>query len=239
MDNGVFFGMGKWVSEGDLVRHNDLFSKSKLEENLKTNFQACWIDTLSVHYIMPVTRSMAKLMDIVTVSIPFYTLFNSYEVEHEKIMDYFSFNRYLLYNHNIPFRSVEIEFQMENNNFLDFNFQIKGTVYDVVKYLYSYKSHVIELVTAQTIQKINQEQAIFQSNFEEPVHNTITMDRFSQLITPVDPILNETCRICLDDLNEKTVKVSCGHCFHQECISNYLTSKCIHPVCPICRFDLH
>jgi hypothetical protein len=182
---------------------------------------------------MPITRSMSNVLQSVSISIPFYTLYNSYELEQEKIQNHFKCPDYYLSNPSFPFEPVEINFETVTNNFLDFNLQLSGFAIDIIRYLNSKKNDIIELITEQTIMKM------YNQSFEEPVHNTVSSTRLSELIAPIDPIMDETCRICLDNLTENAVKTSCGHCYHHDCISDYLTNHCIHPICPICRYDLH
>jgi hypothetical protein len=50
--------------------------------------------------------------------------------------------------------------------------------------------------------------------------------------------INKICTICLDDF-EKTCKVkvlSCNHCFHKDCITEWLTKETY--TCPICRNEI-
>lgn len=51
---------------------------------------------------------------------------------------------------------------------------------------------------------------------------------------------NEICSICLENLSlvdfdidsDKSCKISCNHCFHKKCISNWLDN---YKNCPLCR----
>jgi hypothetical protein len=182
---------------------------------------------------MPITRAMYNVLQSVSISIPFYTLYNSYELEQEKIQNHFNCPNHYLFNPSFPNNPVDIDFKTSTNNFLDFNLELSGCAIDIIKYLSGKKTEIIELITEQTIMKM------YNQTFEEPVHNTISTNRLSELIAPIDPIIDETCRICLDNLTENAVKTSCGHKYHHDCISDYLTNHCIHPICPICRHDLH
>ncbi len=40
------------------------------------------------------------------------------------------------------------------------------------------------------------------------------------------------CAICLESDSVCNIKLSCGHIFHQRCISHWTR---INPVCPLCR----
>lgn len=60
----------------------------------------------------------------------------------------------------------------------------------------------------------------------------------SEKIKKDDPLLNETCFICIDQYkcNElKRTLPSCKHCFHKKCIDKWLKKKAS---CPICRDNL-
>ena len=52
----------------------------------------------------------------------------------------------------------------------------------------------------------------------------------------------EMCVICLEDILEKqyTIKLSCNHLYHSDCLYRWLCKK---PVCPLCsapvKFDLN
>lgn len=62
----------------------------------------------------------------------------------------------------------------------------------------------------------------------EPLSSNITGDH-----------MNETCPICRDDTpqeeNDKLVKTSCGHIFHQSCLE---TNAQFRHTCPICRSNI-
>jgi hypothetical protein len=44
-----------------------------------------------------------------------------------------------------------------------------------------------------------------------------------------------TCSICQENMNNATRIRACGHCFHQECISQWLS---MNVRCPMCRHDV-
>ena len=48
----------------------------------------------------------------------------------------------------------------------------------------------------------------------------------------------KTCSICFEKLGEKMIKTSCGHCFHNNCLKQWLTDNCNKPNCPVCRHSL-
>lgn len=45
------------------------------------------------------------------------------------------------------------------------------------------------------------------------------------------PVISDTCNICLNDMSEFII-INCGHCYHKECIGEWLLNK---PTCPCCR----
>jgi len=46
---------------------------------------------------------------------------------------------------------------------------------------------------------------------------------------------NETCAICQDAITQGTRLRSCGHCFHADCIDQWLG---MNTRCPVCRHDI-
>ena len=50
---------------------------------------------------------------------------------------------------------------------------------------------------------------------------------------------DKICPICQEDFNdkEKLKMTPCGHIFHPQCISQWLTKQCTRPTCPTCRHD--
>ena len=50
--------------------------------------------------------------------------------------------------------------------------------------------------------------------------------------------VKNTCSICLDDMQigDCAVTVRCGHSFHQQCISKWVTES--SPTCPVCQLDV-
>ena len=45
-----------------------------------------------------------------------------------------------------------------------------------------------------------------------------------------------SCSICLEKQNNKCVKLSCGHTFHNKCITNWLLKN---NTCPLCRNGMY
>jgi len=44
-----------------------------------------------------------------------------------------------------------------------------------------------------------------------------------------------TCAICLETDKDRSIKLNCGHIFHERCIREWTRIK---PVCPLCRCRL-
>lgn len=64
--------------------------------------------------------------------------------------------------------------------------------------------------------------------------------KFTNIILNDNNIINyqdNSCNICLCNynINENLVKLPCNHCFHKECIFNWLCKENVN--CPICRKD--
>ena len=53
------------------------------------------------------------------------------------------------------------------------------------------------------------------------------------------PILDEVCIVCLEkfELSKPICIMPCNHCFHYNCINNYILSS-KDTLCPLCKFDL-
>lgn len=45
------------------------------------------------------------------------------------------------------------------------------------------------------------------------------------------------CRICLSEIDQNSVTTTCGHCYHKDCIAEWINRKSEHNLnlCPICR----
>ena len=48
---------------------------------------------------------------------------------------------------------------------------------------------------------------------------------------------NEACCVCLEphEVGSVAARLPCGHLFHEQCVTEWLTRHCS---CPVCRFDL-
>jgi hypothetical protein len=71
--------------------------------------------------------------------------------------------------------------------------------------------------------------------FADPVSvvaTAVQITAASELNVVVD---QETCPICRDPVQVATRLRSCGHCFHAECISEWLG---MNTRCPVCRHDI-
>jgi len=52
--------------------------------------------------------------------------------------------------------------------------------------------------------------------------------------------LNELdkCSICLDEINNNTPNIECGHLFHRKCLKQHFTNQSNEYTCPLCRKKL-
>jgi hypothetical protein len=72
-------------------------------------------------------------------------------------------------------------------------------------------------------------------NFLEPVPVVATP---AQIIAGTEvgvTLTNETCSICRDAITQGTRLRNCGHCFHADCIDQWLG---MNTRCPVCRHDI-
>ena len=53
-------------------------------------------------------------------------------------------------------------------------------------------------------------------------------------VNPEEVFLNDECGICLEELNSFSA-LPCGHCFHTECIYEWISKNM---TCPECRVKL-
>ena len=73
-------------------------------------------------------------------------------------------------------------------------------------------------------------------NFLDPVPVVATPEQISAAVqTNVQTLANDTCSICRDVMNSASRLRSCGHCFHPECINQWLG---MNTRCPVCRHDI-
>jgi hypothetical protein len=66
---------------------------------------------------------------------------------------------------------------------------------------------------------------------EEKKADTISPTRFGEFCRGYS---DKECSICFE-INKDSVKLPCGHCFHETCISKWLLEKSVH--CPMCKSD--
>ncbi|KAF7817667.1 E3 ubiquitin-protein ligase ATL23-like [Senna tora] len=58
-------------------------------------------------------------------------------------------------------------------------------------------------------------------------------------ITGKELVMGSECAVCLDDIhNDQPARLvpGCNHAFHLECADTWLSN---HPLCPVCRANLH
>lgn len=56
--------------------------------------------------------------------------------------------------------------------------------------------------------------------------------------TNTDDVTDQSCAICQEEMNndQQTSRLSCGHCFHEECLHDWLTTSSTK--CPTCNYDV-
>lgn len=72
-------------------------------------------------------------------------------------------------------------------------------------------------------------------NFFDPVivrPSQAVIDRATETNVPV---VNTLCSICQESVTAATRIRHCGHCFHNDCVSQWFT---MNPRCPVCRHDI-
>lgn len=72
-------------------------------------------------------------------------------------------------------------------------------------------------------------------NFLDPVPVVATPAQITAATEPGIPVANETCSICRDSMMTATRLRTCGHCFHADCIDQWLG---MNTRCPVCRHDI-
>lgn len=85
-----------------------------------------------------------------------------------------------------------------------------------------------------------QQQRRQQASSATPPASRAVIQSLKQAAVTAEDLIEETnqnCCICLDDheLGSMATKLPCGHLFHLECITDWLSKNCS---CPICRFEL-
>jgi len=67
--------------------------------------------------------------------------------------------------------------------------------------------------------------------FNDNKINVVTTKKFNEFSREHS---DECCSICLETNND-SVKLPCGHHFHEDCIGKWLLEKSVN--CPMCKFD--
>ena len=76
----------------------------------------------------------------------------------------------------------------------------------------------------------------------ESIKVNMSQEEFFKMIKNVNysnEMSNKQCSICTFnfEIGDNIKTTPCNHFFHMNCIYNWLTKHCIHPLCPICRHD--
>lgn len=58
------------------------------------------------------------------------------------------------------------------------------------------------------------------------------------VLTPLNSLTDDVCSICQTQITDITdgAQLECGHCFHKECIKEWLTTRSVK--CPTCNYDV-
>ena len=120
-------------------------------------------------------------------------------------------------NKNNIFNGIDINC---NNN----GFKISGKNIDLFTFLSNNSG--IQLLVAIWNDQVNPS---YQLTNTEYINNFKEIDNIDK---------NKTCSICFEKMEKKMIKTSCGHCFHDKCLKQWLTNNCNKPNCPVCRKSL-
>jgi hypothetical protein len=72
-------------------------------------------------------------------------------------------------------------------------------------------------------------------NFLDPVPVVPSRDEVSRATDTAVDVTNTVCAICQESVTTATRIRQCGHCFHGDCIGQWLA---MNPRCPVCRHDI-
>lgn len=72
-------------------------------------------------------------------------------------------------------------------------------------------------------------------NFLDPVPVVATRDQIVDATETGVAVTNTNCAICQESVTSATRLRACGHCFHSECIDQWLG---MNTRCPVCRHDI-
>jgi AraC-like DNA-binding protein len=75
----------------------------------------------------------------------------------------------------------------------------------------------------------------FMRNFLDPVPVVPTREQIAAATENNIAVRDETCAICQENMTCATRIRHCGHCFHTQCIHEWLTMS---TRCPVCRHDV-
>lgn len=72
-------------------------------------------------------------------------------------------------------------------------------------------------------------------NFLDPIPVVATATQITAGTETGISLANETCSICQEGVERGTRLRACGHCFHSDCINEWLG---MNTRCPVCRHDI-
>lgn len=80
-------------------------------------------------------------------------------------------------------------------------------------------------------------ESFFKQRIKNQIKQQIKSIKYKK-VTSTDPLLTETCSICLDNYKEKECyrNLSCSHTFHKKCIDRWFSKD--HSECPMCRTQI-
>ena len=71
--------------------------------------------------------------------------------------------------------------------------------------------------------------------FMDPVLVVPTAEQIEAATETFETVVDEDCAICQESVEDGTRIRHCGHCFHTQCIAQWLS---VNTRCPVCRHDV-
>lgn len=72
-------------------------------------------------------------------------------------------------------------------------------------------------------------------SFLDPIPIVPSREQITAAVETQVSVVNTTCTICQEPVMLATRLRACGHCFHSQCIDQWLG---MNPRCPVCRHDV-